>query len=522
MALRNTNDDGLQSNDALDDAVNDDPLAWKTWEEASLQCCLKQRTLTVTLQQVYIRYETKFLDWDVPSREDVQIFSYDASNGKSGGTSNASDIGVIVESIIKRQAEEAAIGTNEDGSSSPSVASKLLWYTVSTVGWSVSSMFAAGSRLIIGGGDDVENWRQAGDNALNHNRTPFSDRQAPIVQQELLYRCFRRLRHHLAAESRDFPLLLARRECQDQSHALSILPTWRKWCKLQESAMHTIDDPIASELLSNLNVNDSELLLQVLISMGMAQIVQRKKGEMNPAIGDTEIIALLGATEHGAQSCVPISIDTRMALLDLEIAHQATERQIEEWNCQIEKYEQKALAYKSKISKSPNDPNRKRALAELSKRKLLQQHVDDFSNRLLNLEQLKFALTSSQATASVAKALSNATGTLRTMRQAGPTVEEVDELFHESLLDELNSLGETQAAMNSNNMVVDDDELLAELEQLTINDKEDAANHNTHTAAGSPPAGDIATGSPPAGDTASGESVATSSESTGAAVPVAI
>ena len=167
MALRNTNDDGLHSNDTLDDAINDDPETWKTWEEASLQCCLKQRTFTVTLQQVFNRLEGKAFDWPIPSRKDVQIFSSDC---------NVSDIGGIVEFIIKRQAEEAAIGTNKDGSSSPSVASKVLWSTVSSVGWSVSKGFALGKKFFIGD-DDVEEWRQAGDHALNggYNPPPVSD-----------------------------------------------------------------------------------------------------------------------------------------------------------------------------------------------------------------------------------------------------------------------------------------------------------------------------------------------------------
>jgi hypothetical protein len=475
-----------------------------TWEEAHFQCCLKRKSLMVTLQQVFDKYPNGCdLQWALPKRDNVLVYHSSSLTDVTTATSFAttphplsSDVDAVFQALQQQQGLSTTTTTDSK--------------TLSWLWWGVSSVAKGASNLVLGSmGDEDDDefnvvaseWSHAAD--YDENATPTTapaqplptdvvERNVPIVHLDLVRRCLEILQHRLADEIVDPPLLLYRSSEPDpqqplhqqsqEKMAASSLTTgpkpscWITWCQTLPTTTGGEDDQLAQGLLSTLNRADSELLLQLLVAMGAARIVPRPNHR-------TDMVALLGATtnknKQGKGEVDPTIISIRIALLDLEVAQQALEYQMAQWTLQIQECEARALSFKRK------NPNDKRALTELRKRKLLQDQVDSFSAQLLNLEQTKLALGHATHRKMVVQALSDTKDTLSGIRRSNPSyLEQVDELLQETLVDELVDAAATTTTIGGAGGAVDwmnDDELLAELEQLALQDLESDASYNDNS-----------------------------------------
>lgn len=154
--------------------------------------------------------------------------------------------------------------------------------------------------------------------------------------------------------------------------------------------------------------------------------------------------------------------DSTVALFRLQQAHLQTTQLLEHWSQQSDQSRLRAVRHKT------NHPQR--ALLEWKRHKQCAQRAQQLQGTLLNLEACQFALQQASQQAATLQALHQTTQVLQELR---PSLATVDDVLLE-VQDELSQLQQVDEALGTS--VVDgvdlsQDDLLEELEQLTIQDE---------------------------------------------------
>lgn len=172
-------------------------------------------------------------------------------------------------------------------------------------------------------------------------------------------------------------------------------------------------------------------------------------------------------------------VDVAVALVQLRQALAHAQRQLLEWTERADECTRRATQYKKQPpAKGSAATATAAALHELQKRKLLQLQIDRARAMLLNLQRAHDALETAHLQRSQVLVPLQATArALRALRQ-DHSVEEVEDLYDDlrEEYDHWNDLWKENDLVNSDEH--DDDELMQELERLTLVSDDDEVDQN--------------------------------------------
>lgn len=253
---------------------------------------------------------------------------------------------------------------------------------------------------------------------------------------------------------------VSKKTSQDSSSSSSLIYRRPPWVFLARSDWTVWARNCTSSVFpapKSLALHDTDWLLEVLIANHHCRILSRKDVHKSDIVIfplDVKTINTI-VTEDAA-------LQVPLALFDLRYSMKEIEQRLEQWTHQLQTCSQKALEYKRKSQG-------KLALAQMARRKLLQEQIDAQSSTLLQLERVYNSIDTAQSNQSLLSLLSEGTQLLKQLSNETP-VKEIDYL-QADLQDVLEQLEVTSVALASfHKNTVSDDDLLAELASLTISD----------------------------------------------------
>lgn len=202
-------------------------------------------------------------------------------------------------------------------------------------------------------------------------------------------------------------------------------------------------------LLSRLPPDDLDWLLKILVRQGQAQV---KKNE-----GQSEFVIVSSSTLPTSKDS---TVDVAVALHKLKQAQNALERRIEDWAFSIQECRKKAAKHKAAKQTSL-------AIVQLRKSKLLQDRIDSSANAFLELEKIQSTIEITQSNQVILGLVAEGSEQLRNLTQQ-TSLEEMHEV-KEGLEGNMMAANQINEALSLTSPV-DEDELLAELEMLTLSD----------------------------------------------------
>lgn len=209
-----------------------------------------------------------------------------------------------------------------------------------------------------------------------------------------------------------------------------------------------IHENFKDDLLSKLGEDEINMVMEVLKELQQVRVV------------DDELL-ILGPP----QSAAAASDDVLAARFRLNCAIQQLEASIDGWTVQRD-----AALVRAKKQTKKNQ--KKAAMAELRRKALYDTHLERAHVTLLNLEQTREAIDTAQSQAQLTQVLQTTTSVLQSLNQK-VSLDQVEEAST-NLAEEyqhLNQVNETLAAHNDTLVGTDDDDLLKELEALTMQDE---------------------------------------------------
>jgi len=230
---------------------------------------------------------------------------------------------------------------------------------------------------------------------------------------------------------------------------------WNTWAKSTISEQNVNNKYIFGD-------NDNNILLQVLIDMNKATMIQRQN--QKPRGTDVVILSSKSIAPDGSD-CIPENFRIPLSLWDIQNAEEKIEQKLKEWSEQAALCTQNALQYK-KLNQITM------AKTQLAKRRVIQQRIDSDSRLQIQLLQTKNAIESAHSNRSVVDLMSGSAKLLRQLRAETP-LEEIDETMDDLQceIDDLQEINDTISSLGNNNANAGtDDELLKELESLTMNE----------------------------------------------------
>ena len=111
------------------------------------------------------------------------------------------------------------------------------------------------------------------------------------------------------------------------------------------------------------------------------------------------------------------------------------------------------------------------ALNQMKLRKIYETRIDALTNQQLNLENIESAIESSKTNQEMMNLMTESTQVLRTIRGEIP-IEEIDDAVDDFQAELIESklVNETLGAIGTNSLTIDEDELLEELNGLSLQD----------------------------------------------------
>jgi len=223
-----------------------------------------------------------------------------------------------------------------------------------------------------------------------------------------------------------------------------------------------------------LSLNDIHWLLEILVTNHHVHILTRTD------IHKSDIIIFSTAT---ATACTTKPLDVKdptlqvpLALFDLQHSMKQTEIRLENIANQIQICTTNALRYKKQ---SQN----KMALAQMARRKLLQDQMDSQTSILIQLEQVYHSIETAESNQIIFNLLSESTNLLHQL-SSQTSLTDIDDM-KDDMADLLEDIEMKQTAMTiptSNTMEGwSEEELLTELLSLTITDDDETGNVNETT-----------------------------------------
>jgi hypothetical protein len=321
--------------------------------------------------------------------------------------------------------------------------------------------------------DEDEYWHEPEPDGINETSSTrpaiMVPLDQPIVHVDLTRECLSAIMEHATLSSSK---LAYRRP----PWTLVARSDWVSWVR---GATAVIFPP--PRVLSFYDVN---WLLDVLVANGHVRILTRKDTHKPDVVVFETDGNKLSAAEQDKALQIPL------ALFDLQHSMKQIEARLENLANQVQICSQKALQYK-KQSQS------KLALAQMARRRLLQEQIDTHSPTLLQLERVYNSIDTAQSNQAMLSLLSEGSHLLHQLSSQS-SLAEIDDL-QETMQEVMEQVDVTHVALTFNNNAPDisDDDLLAELASLTITDEnEEALDHHGATGLAQCPSED-STSDPP-------------------------
>lgn len=402
-----------------------------SWKQAHEVYCMQHGTLKATIQQVLgeICEENQEIPWELPRRSEIDVIV------------EAKEFADFLQS--KRGKGTAEIDKT------PVKLSESSWFM------SPIKMVSAVASIMKDPDDDVDEWIQEGDDAFVDDEDARSTNPSsassssgalafntPIINTSLAEFAIVSLENEISSIPPDEPLILGVQE-------------WNTWAKSTISEQNVNNKYIFGD-------NDNNILLQVLIDMNKATMIQRQN--QKPRGTDVVILSSKSIAPDGSD-CIPENFRIPLSLWDIQNAEEKIEQKLKEWSEQAALCTQNALQYK-KLNQITM------AKTQLAKRRVIQQRIDSDSRLQIQLLQTKNAIESAHSNRSVVDLMSGSAKLLRQLRAETP-LEEIDETMDDLQceIDDLQEINDTISSLGNNNANAGtDDELLKELESLTMNE----------------------------------------------------
>ena len=408
------------------------PTMPKTWKEAHAAYCRSHSTLRASIQQVVNDCcdEGQDLPWELPSRQMV----------------------VTDEKDLLAQISPALLESSTPDSSFPT-STRVLQLTKRVANGLLSKFYDDGL-------EESSDWQQDDDDALVASSARTSkalDFSLPIFYLPSTTLCLQVLQQRILQQTANTkaPVILSKAE-------------WKPWCS---SPSKQEDGNITScPLLSKLSLSDTEWLLQLLVQCGYAKLVEGQSDQV-------DLIVLRKFSDNRSnKNTKEEETQIAIALWKLRKAQEGLERQLQAWSEQAMECQKKAIEFQRQKQKSL-------ALSQMTKRRLLNERIQTSSQSLMTLEQTQAAIETAKSNKAIVDLLAQSTIVLQVLNASTP-IEQIQEV-HEDLQSEMDQLSQVQEAMAATTTGVqfDEDELLKELEGLTILDIDvDKTNYGKNTA----------------------------------------
>lgn len=420
------------------------PTVGNSWKQSHDRYCSKHGKLKASVHEILseICGEDQEIPWELPRQTDVNV---------------------LVES--KQVAE--ILQTKRTKKNTPTTTSTPMKSSISSLLMSPIKVVSAVASMMRDPDDDIDEWVQDGDDAFIDDEDNAGTSSAssafglhtPLINlntTEAAIECLERKIDEIPPEA---PLVMG-------------LSEWNAWVQSAFSNNY-VDNQY------NFSIHDNDFLLQVLLDLNRAKLVRRENS--NPK-GIDVVVLTFKTIKDEKDSSLPENLRIAISLWDIQRAEEMIEQKLQEWSEQAAECTKKALLYKKRNQL-------KLATTQIAKRRMIQQRIDSDSRLQLRLLQTKNAIESAQSNRSVVDLMADSAKMLRQLREATP-LDEVDETVDglQAELDGLQDINDTIASVGNNvTNTSTDDELLAELESLSIND------NKPHTSAA-----ESATGTTPA------------------------
>lgn len=402
----------------------------RSWNQAHDLYCARHGTLRATIQEVLreICEENPEIPWELPRRNSEDVFV------------DAKEFAEYLQT--KRGKSVANNHTTPQKISSSWLMSPL-------------KIASAVASIIRNPDDEVDDWVQDGDDAFidddDSYKKGISSRSStsaalelntPIINSgnaEYAIKC-------LESEIRQLPT--------DMPHVMG-LSEWNNWADSSLSKHATRDNVCFSH-------HDQKFLLQVLIDLKMARIIQRENHETK---GINVLVLSSKSMTADNSDIIPEILRIAVSFWDIQKAEEKIEQNLQKWSEQAAECTKNALKYK-------NRNQMKLAKTQLSKRRLIQNRIDSDSGLQIQLLQAKNAIESARSNVTVINLMADSAQLLRQLREQTP-LDEVEETMDDlqSEIDGVKDINSTISSIGDNAATIcTDDELLEELQALSISD----------------------------------------------------
>lgn len=507
---------------------HDDDEWWMSWKKAHLQACSARNTLVASPQQVLdftTQFKTEmkkkipdlnFIYWETPERTKIVPWS---------NSSDQSEREQLVEKIV-------SLCDNNDGAfSSPATSSNHLEEdqghaptpTATTSGGFLSSVTqtvfrpltyllspskpqplqpppplfeseepddllqAYGSTYQEEELDDFSSQSTKCDNTAKHeedvNRAPMN---GPILNTTLTVACLQLLEQAVVAhheqDSGIFPYVIARRRPVSMEK-LDAAMSWNDWIK---SNIQDRDYPTTSQdnntidhwkLLQRLSNEEMDFLLDCLAKRKVLSVIPPSED----GVPKQELIILAPPVDLPENENKSTSVENFRRVLaslwEITTVQASLEARRKDWSTASDKWLQQALVERKKRH------HLRAGLASLKLHKLFAKQLEQSETTLLNLEQTRHAIEESWHQQQVTKVLKSSTHTLQQLRLNAPAFEHLDQVdqLMEEHREELEHLNTVQGVLAENTAQYDEDDLLQELANLTL-EEDDNMESGTNAA----------------------------------------
>lgn len=410
------------------------PAGATSWNQAHNLYCTKHGTLKATIQQVLLENceDNQEIPWELPRR------------------SNAN---VLVE------AKEVAdfLQTKRGKSTTDSVATTPQKSLTSSWLMSPLKIVSAVASIMRDPDDEIDEWVQDGDDAFiddddddNYTAGPSSSSSSstglelntPIINLDMTESAIQCLENEIGHLPPDMPHVLG-------------LSEWSDWAHSSLAKGNTNNH-------YHFSVHDKDVLLQILVDLNRARIIQRENSEPK---GLNVVVLSSKTLTTGNDDRIPEDCRIPVYLWDIQNAEEKIEQKLQEWSEQAAECTKKALQYKKRNQI-------KIAATQLAKRNMIQKRIDSDSRLQMQLLQTKNAIESAQTNRSMIDLMADSTKLLRQLREE-TTLEEIDDTIDDlqSEIDDLQEINDTISSVGENAMnMTTDEELLEELQNLSINE----------------------------------------------------
>ena len=414
------------------------PSRRRTWKTAFRDACLEKGTLYASILQVLEKSDGGIDADEIPTASKVVFWKQDGSK----------------DLIVKRFREEIKDSTNENDAKT--VQKSLIGTTLYKVAAASVSLAKSATKMFWQSEEDLLMEQFGADEDHSDDEKEVADaavdESEPILHLELAVDCLHFLRdtilRYAHGDNEDI-LVLPR----GSSSAAAVCQAWIGRVLANEAS----DRSSVREFVQKMAIKDLHFLLEALVECKIVKILQRQPKQ------DDLLIFLVGENSS--------SNELKLAMFDLTRQIDATQKRIDTLVDRKEKCAQAALHCRK-------TKQERQAMHHMKLRKALDEEIGKLQSITHNLESQRLAMENAVDNGKIMQVSKQTTDVLKNLRQES---NEVDDIIA-NLQDEMDQLKEVDDALAQTanpGGIIDEDELLAELENLKIDDDDAPAPYKS-------------------------------------------